>query len=630
MPLAFTLLRRRPVEEPPVDFPLAIPAGGVTSASIPSNARWGSTADNADALGVNTHFQPKPGTPYANVANSVADLAALRVRHIRDSMAGSFLDSRSYEWRAGYMAINARNQNVPVGEHPIFLSIILPGSHDWQPWTHRTRETLPHWEMPEWLTSIIGGSQHRFPSWGGFIPSGTTSNPNALTPNPWNTADGEFPWWDMFAMFQGANEMTHNGTETAQDPTPTGGWWNNSTLTQADEFLQVLMDELAARPTQAAYGAAGGNDIVTVDGIRPGSRAASLPIAGPSIINNTISNRMGDWTSKSCYHLGDGHPYHPGDEPTHEQMHQELLGTFGSPTCGLYNGNLRNPPNNAAAKPWICSEVGHITSGMDQTDHEGSSAYWPSPQDIQAKYLIKEWQMFWWLGVRRFYIYTFYDEGTDGASENSFGIVNHNRTFKPAAHAIRNMFELIGFSEAPPGSRGPIPFSMSGFVAQGGQYSTGSNTVVGGGGTWRHVRMPAGTVRLTTADRLDVNCLQQSANTWILVLNRQCMQWDRAAGNWNIGSNVKQQFANVAGGRFTPNTQAITLTFSGGISTAQIARPCQGLTGTTSSPFWTWSDPTDGRDWTSAGSGGLSSISGGTAVTVTDSFSDLVLVKVTT
>lgn len=337
---------------------------------------------------------------------------------------------------------------------------------------------------------------------------------------------------------------------------------------------------------------------------------------------------MGDWTGKSCYQLGDGHPYHPGDEPSIEHYQSEVFGTFGSQSCGLYNGVLAG--DLTRAKPWIISEMGQITSGMDQTDSEGSSGYWPVPPDVQAKYLLKEWQMNWWQGIRRFYIYNFYDEGTDGSSEHSFGIVNNDRSFKPAGNAIRNMFDLITFAEAPAGSRAPIQFTVSGFAAQGAQYSTGSNAVVAGGGTWRHVRMPAATVRWTTADRLLVSCLQQSANTWILVFNRQAMLWDRAAGNWNTGTNAKQQFANVAGGRFTPNSQVLTVAFPNGIATAQIARPCQGLTSTNSAPYFTWSNPPDGRAWTSAGSGGLSAISSGTTVTVTDNFADLVLVKVTT
>jgi hypothetical protein len=174
--------------------------------------------------------------------------------------------------------------------------------------------------------------------------------------------------------------------------------------------------------------------------------------------------------------------------------------------------------------------------------------------------------------------------------------LTNSRTKKAQFYAIRNLLRIVGFSEPVGTSKRKLAISVAGFSAKGSFYDSGSNSIVQtSSGKNQHYAMytgqgdsgsvSTGGVYHENADRLDTLQLQQNNNTWLLFIMRQVMLWDREVGNWNTGTNQPQSMGNVTGGRYTPDSQNLTVTLPAEVTACSVAQPTAGGTSTPDDGF---------------------------------------------
>jgi hypothetical protein len=545
---------------------LAIPAGAVNG--------FGTSADFYDSVGVNVHW--KPNGAYGNPTTMVQDLANLGVRHARDTMTGSWWSTVYLYYRAANVVVRNRNASLPAVSstdrgQPLFLSIHTPG------WTGNQPQGFGNdfsFTVDDWYDMWEAGRAHWQPQLSPRtqIADGTTSNPDAAVPNPWAWADPELDW-SIVGQMTSANEP------------------NNTAIGNLKAWTKELNDKLKPRKSTVAFG---GLPVVTVNGIQSHCSVSQIPMVGPSVINNGTAQSAGDMSQNTgVCDLGDQHPYHVGHEPSQEKVTKDLTQT------GLcFNGQLASPPSSANSLPFVFTEWGQITRGVGNIAYPGAhDGYWPAPDDVIAEYAVRAFVLFYLRGVRRTFFYELYDTLNESTNpENNFGLLTNSRTKKAQFYAIRNLLRIVGFSEPVGTSKRKLAISVAGFSAKGSFYDSGSNSIVQtSSGKNQHYAMytgqgdsgsvSTGGVYHENADRLDTLQLQQSNNTWLLFIMRQVMLWDREVGNWNTGTNQPQSMGNVTGGRYTPDSQSLTVTLPAEVTACSVAQPTAGGTSTPDDGF---------------------------------------------
>lgn len=524
--------------------PLALPRGAVNG--------FGQAADFYDSLGANVHWKVGSG-PYASITNTLADIRALGIRHIRDAITGSWYDTTYQYHRAAMIAIRNHNKALPGGEQPIFCMIFPSGFTGQQPFTDFS------FTEEDWLDSFDGGRPHWLAQVTPRtqIANGTTSSQSAAIPNPWNYNDPEFDW-GYLACYEGPNEPS------------------STNLANINAWSANIYRKLKARTAKAFYGL----PAITEKGISRDIRVSQLPVIAPSIINAGQMSTLGDWTTGNPKRADAGcvHFYSSGHEPS-----VEYADSFLNQNPSAFNGTLRaGGADLSKTLPFIVTEFGHISAGVDAVVYPAPfhAGHWPAPDDVIAEHMVRTFVLWYLKGVRRSYIYEFYDEGTAAAAEQRFGLLTYTRTKKEQFYSIRNLLSLVGFQEAPKAQQQKLTISVSGFV------STGNNDHIGMfSGTGDFGTTGVGQVYHRNADRLDTLQLQRSATEWLLIIMRQVMIWDREVGNWSGGAPAS--LGDVASGRKTPNTQTLTVQLPSGVTEVREATPTAGGTST----------PEDGRTY---------------------------------
>lgn len=588
-----------PPPPPPPSTALAMPRGAVNG--------WGTAADFYDSVGVNIHFDHGGG--YASEVNTVADLAELGIRHARDAGHWSWMSYEYYNFRRGIVAIRNRNASLPAPSstdrgQPIFLQLHAPG------WGHPSNLTGPfgyppntgyepapgaaptvHWTFTmsrpyaavEWFYGMDGGSN----GWGhypgqsgaprnmpashdnslGFrIPDGVTSNPDAVTPNPWDWSDPECPW----EIVGGIGVQNEAGL----------GWRGDH---PAHAQMKPWAQALYAIAKNAAHQAKviGGPPRVTETGIASNIKASQIPMLGVVVMSyGPLVDLYGDMSKgTNVADVGDRHPYQPGVEPSHEWMANF---NYGTRAAANFSGSKATPASSTKGLPWFATEIGQTTSNTmpDRgtiNAHGGNT--WPTPQDVAAEYAVRQFLLHWGFGnIRRTFWYEFVDDTVGG-----FGFLASNRAKKAPFYAIRNMLRLTGFTEPSQAARVKLPITVTGFpsLPQNTQLDPATNVV-----WWR------------TNQQLDVLQTQQDDDTWLLWLIPQRSLWDRMVGNYNAGANTYSAFANVAGGRRNPSTVNLTVTLPSGVTQVEEAQPTRGMTPNPSTSGYSWGNPNDGFAFT--------------------------------
>jgi hypothetical protein len=524
---------------------LAIPQGGASG--------FAQAADFYDSVGVNTHFwaldtQYNPSWSATAFGPALDRLAELGVRHIRDATVGSWYDWRFFAMRPAYLALNARNRNLPGGEQPIFL---MGGTDDWT-----TRWSGPvKWTIDDWFPIFDGGHQHyngdpRVPPGGGNVPGVGAPVPSGKTgpgtiPTPWAASEPEIPWELMDAL-QGPNEP--RGTPDQ--------------LRQLKPWMAEMTAEKRARSSSAVLG---GRPYVTETGVQPGpAHADQLPTVGVALPPPNDWSALGDWSDGTgVVDVGDVHVYWGGQEPTLEGYVSQL------DKADSYNGDLKTPPDRSKALPMIISETGYISRGTSGALVDAHSGFWPAPDDVIAEYLVRSLLMAYRLGFRRTYVYELMDQRNDpNDAEQNFGLVRHDGLPKPQFYAIKNLLEIVGFTEAPAEVRRPIDVSVSGFAPGPSNRHTVAFGPAAGPFMWDAYS--------ESTDRLDSLLLQQSANTYLYFVWRQTSLWDREPGNRNPLTGAMENLADPSAGRKTPDTQKLQVHLPPAVASVSVAQPTAG------------------------------------------------------
>lgn len=602
--------RNREESPPPASTALAMPAGAV----LASGSYFGTAADFYDSVGIN--FKPDAGGAYSGQWDAmVADVAEMGMRHARFSGGGrwSFIAYAHFNGpRQIYIRVRNRNNNLPAPSandpgQPIFLLVDLPG------WGHPSNLTGPfgeppntlygetHWSFSmsrpytvfEWFYGLDGG---RGSGWGHFngdgnpnipdnmpvshsdtgvrIPDGVTSNQNAVMPNPWDWEEPELDWKHLGA-FSFQNEPWNGITQDNPGHALTRAWCQAVMVQKYDTYHSNKI--------------IGGPPRLTTEGIKPGNqiRASQVPYHGVCVIpNGTIINHYGDMSklTNTC-DVGDIHPYAPGLVPNHERQNNRFY-SANNPEGAVFNGRMSSPPTAANAIPWVCTELGHTTDtamadpGVDP--NAGGKIFaqnhnaWPTPEDIQAEFMVQQYLLHWCRDIRRTYNYELYD-----LTRGHFGIMDANRNPKAAFWAIRNMLALTTFSE--PTVKQKLNLTVSGYPSlPTATYLDPAHS----NAQWN-----------AHAQGLDQIQMHVNNNTWLLWLRPQRKIYDRGVANWNASTSLWQAFAGLAVGRPTINPATLTIGLPAGTWTVEEASPTAGIVRQATAPYYTWPDPNAGKVW---------------------------------
>jgi hypothetical protein len=180
--------------------------------------------------------------------------------------------------------------------------------------------------------------------------------------------------------------------------------------------------------------------------IRSSPTLKSIPIIGPSFVNESAVTSLGDLSSYIDY--GNIHPYMNATPPSADYIDDNQK-AFIAPDSG--------------SKPIIATETGETTAALTSTD-----GFIPVPESVQAVYTINTYLEQWNAGIKRTYIYELADNSDDTAnnnntSESHFGIVNYDFTAKPSYTAIKNLISLL--SDPSDFSAGSLNYTITGGTA---------------------------------------------------------------------------------------------------------------------------------------------------------------------
>lgn len=593
--------------DPDVTQPVS---GGLALSAAPVNG-FSTCAAFCNSVGANVHFLfpgvyggtgGGSGTMLAAAQQILDRVAELGIRHIRDGAYASWFDFRSVGLRLRWIAVRNRNRNLPSPSatdagQPILFSMIAPGYGPTlmnRVLSGGLRGCQAYFSLgqpvtvPSWYDAHEGPHQHYNGDTGAYargvpgalegtgapIPNGTsTPNADAAQPNPWNFNDVEFPW-EVIGAILGPNEP---GVRQAQIQHTDPAWKDLTT------WQRAMTTEKNNRGSMAAMGS---YPVVTVDGLVNGPvTVKQIPVIGTQLSDGGLPDTHDlDWSlGTGVVDCGDGHPYPMcGLEPSTEYVSRVL---FNTPMARPYTGAMRTPPDTTKGVPFCATEWGHISFGSDSARSALSagfhSAYWPTPDDIIAEYVVRTLLLFYLRGVRRNYVYEFADQGTTDTAENRFGWLTAGRARKQQFYAVKNLMRIIGWTEPSAGAKAALsPLSVSGFTAVGTDGSGLNKQIAMFSGIGDNGQVAAGGVWHSNADRLHQLLLQQNDTTYLYCVWRNISLWQRERGNWDASATgtarVKSLF-NEAAGRFTPDTQTLTLNLPSGVSALSVCQPTSGI-----------------------------------------------------
>ncbi|HEX8689983.1 MAG TPA: hypothetical protein VF729_07055 [Solirubrobacterales bacterium] len=230
---------------------------------------------------------------------------------------------------------------------------------------------------------------------------------------------------------------------------------------------------------------------------------SSLPLVGPSIVHWSNQQALGDVSAQVDY--GNIHSYPDGYWPESN-----------------LSSHLEDAVANSGSKRVMATETGYHTAVDWTGEHK------PVSEAAMATYVPRMFLEYFRRGVVRTFSYELLDEGTGSSDrEDSFGLLRHDLSEKPAFAALRNTIDILG----DPGAS---------FVPESLDYSLGGNQ-----------------------DNLRQVLLQKSDGSFYLALWRTSSVWDpikRVALNPSPASvtiDVNRSLASAE--RFVPNNSAAPL-----------------------------------------------------------------------
>jgi hypothetical protein len=148
---------------------------------------------------------------------------------------------------------------------------------------------------------------------------------------------------------------------------------------------------------------------------------AALPVIGPSIVQRTHQEALGDISSVLDY--GNIHPY-----------------PYGEPPEGNLSSYLGRAAANSGAEPVIATESGYHTALNWGGEHP------PVSEDAMATYIPRIFLDYFGRGISRTFSYELVDEKPDPANadrEENFGLLRNDFSPKPAFVALRNTIAIL-------------------------------------------------------------------------------------------------------------------------------------------------------------------------------------------
>jgi len=149
---------------------------------------------------------------------------------------------------------------------------------------------------------------------------------------------------------------------------------------------------------------------------------AHLPVLGPSIVRDGNRRALGDLSG--CMDRGNMHPY-PGGRPA----------SLGLPTEIESNRAVAGPTH-----PLVATETGYHNA-IRTTD-----GHLPASEAATAAYLPRLLLEYYRAGVTRTYLYELIDlfaNDTRTHADSNFGLLRHDGSLKPSAHALRRLTSVV-------------------------------------------------------------------------------------------------------------------------------------------------------------------------------------------
>jgi hypothetical protein len=157
--------------------------------------------------------------------------------------------------------------------------------------------------------------------------------------------------------------------------------------------------------------------------VKASPQLRSLPVIGPSLVNEGSPSQLGD--QQSSLDAGDIHPYTGGLAPMPAYIDSQLQ-------------RIRAVSGD---KPVWATELGYSTALNAPAGQQPVSEY------AGAVYLLRELLENFQAGVQRSYVYELIDDlpdPSDGNVQDHYGLLRANDTPKPAFTALQNLLALVG------------------------------------------------------------------------------------------------------------------------------------------------------------------------------------------
>jgi hypothetical protein len=170
---------------------------------------------------------------------------------------------------------------------------------------------------------------------------------------------------------------------------------------------------------------------------RPG--LASLPIVGPSLVNRSSREQLGDisaWTNE-----GNMHPY-PGGEAPDQDSH--------------INDELALAAKNTGSQPVQATETGYTTAVNTTSGHR------PASERVDGIYTPRLYLDNFRRGISRTFVYDLIDDQNDPGRtdiESNFGLLHNDFSPKPAFTAMSRLIALLS-DRGPSFTPGSLSYSL--------------------------------------------------------------------------------------------------------------------------------------------------------------------------
>jgi hypothetical protein len=484
-------------------------------------------------------------TNHALAIDRLQELGMFHVRAVVGYMANTtFVQawmSRSHAWYVACMNANqTRNLTgggpAGTGEPPIWNIFNGPDERGW-------------YQSPEYATAHGDGAKYAYwvfqddaagesifraldgPT--GTIPVSTFSWGGPITGRNGSTGDPTPMGWEGVNAIFGPNEPGHRNPQLgARYSVPNFGIRWLAREMKAYRDAAVNRD----KPMMQGESYVDYNSGRIVSGPATLKQAPVIPvchITPESSWNRTGTDPVGDYTNRVDGDFMDWHQYwnshtplwdHPWGAPDSSYPggygHQASGGTFGSKpgaqgarACINGSFNVETPGvKYQRSVPMLVTEGGQVSQ------FDGRYAF-PIPDDLNGEYLIMQGLVHYMQGVKRFYVYAFNDEGSEGGGQLGWGVVKTDYTRKASFYALKNLMALVPYSQGP--SEGVQPISIPHTYTPGGPF-----TLSGFPGQYTGRKPP-----LTGDDFSRDMCLKlvlrASTNTFLIILSRIFQLWAR-------------------------------------------------------------------------------------------------------